>query len=104
MKNKVYLCPRDGLIKVRVMNNFLENLRHYFENNPQEKILEDWEKTKEFDQVGVLLEDFLNSIHKYQPSSVVIKTNENITNSYSPKFSSGFLLKIPKYAKGFFFN
>lgn len=86
------------------MNNFLENLRHYFENNSQEKILEDWAKTEEFDQGGVLMEDFLDSIQKYQPSSVVIKTSENITNSYSPKFSSGFLLNLYNYAKSFFFN
>lgn len=86
------------------MNDFLENLRHYFENNSQEKILEDWAKTEEFDQVGVLVEDFLDSILKYQPSPVVVIANENITNSYSPKFSSGFLLNLYNYAKSFFFN
>jgi hypothetical protein len=72
------------------MNNFLENLRCYFKDNSRERILEDWAKTEEFDQVGILMEDFLNIIKEYRPS--VIKTNENITNSYSPKFSSGFLL------------
>lgn len=70
------------------MNNFLENLRCYFKDNSQEMILEDWAKTEEFDQVGILMEDFLNIIKEYRPS--VIKTNENITNSYSLKFSSGF--------------
>lgn len=70
------------------MNNFLENLRCYFKDNSQERILEDWVKTEEFDQVGILMEDFLNIVKEYRP--VVIKTNENITNSYSLKFSSGF--------------
>lgn len=74
------------------MNNFLESLRCYFKNNSREKVLEDWAKTEEFDQVGILMEDFLNIIKEYRPSKVVIKTNKNITNSYSPKFSSGFLL------------
>lgn len=74
------------------MNNFLESLRCYFKNNSREKVLEDWAKTEGFDQVGILMEDFLNIIKEYRPSKVVIKTNENITNSYSPKFSSGFLL------------
>ena len=58
------------------MNNFLENLRYYFKDNSRERILEDWVKTEEFDQVGILMEDFLNIIKEYRPS--VIKTNENI--------------------------
>lgn len=35
------------------MENFAEKLKKYFEETPREKVLEDWEKTKNLDNVGV---------------------------------------------------
>ncbi len=32
--------------------NFVEKLKKYFEETSREKVLEDWEKSKEFDDVG----------------------------------------------------
>lgn len=37
-----------------------QDLQHYFETTPQEKIDEDWEKVKELDLVGPTVEEFLN--------------------------------------------
>lgn len=64
------------------MNNFLESLRCYFKDNSREKILEDWAKTEEFDQVGISVEDFLNIIKEYRLS--VMKTNYE---KFKDKFS-----------------
>jgi hypothetical protein len=46
------------------MNNFFEDLKKYFETTSQEKILEDWSKSEEFDKIGPTVEEFLiNSQH-----------------------------------------
>ena len=41
---------------------FLEELHNYFINTPREKVLEDWEKSKEFDKVGPTMEEFLENV------------------------------------------
>ena len=38
----------------------LHNLEEYFKNTPRERVLEDWEKTKECDELGPTVEKFLN--------------------------------------------
>jgi hypothetical protein len=43
------------------MENFVEKLKKYFEETPREKVLEDWEKTKEFDNVRPTVEEFLQN-------------------------------------------
>lgn len=70
------------------MNNFLEDLKKYFETTPQNKVLEDWAKTEEFDQYGVLVSTFLEQ-YIFSQKEVNI-TNEMITSKYSPNFNSGF--------------
>ena len=40
-------------------NNFYEGLKHYFETTPREKVLEDWNKSAEFDKVAPTIEEFL---------------------------------------------
>jgi hypothetical protein len=40
-------------------NNFYEELKEYFKNTPKKKVLEDWEKSKEFDSVGPTIGEFL---------------------------------------------
>ena len=42
-------------------NNFYEELKKYFEVTPREKILEDWNKSSEFDNIGPTVEEFLNN-------------------------------------------
>lgn len=43
------------------MENFVEKLKKYFEETPRERALEDWEKTKEWDNVGITVEEFLQN-------------------------------------------
>ena len=40
-------------------NNFFEELQEYFKNTPREKVLEDWSKTEEYDNIGPTVEEFL---------------------------------------------
>jgi hypothetical protein len=40
--------------------DILEELKAYFENTPREQIIADWEETKEFDNVGITVEELLN--------------------------------------------
>lgn len=39
--------------------DFIEELEKYFEETPREKVLEDWENTKDWDNVGITCEEFL---------------------------------------------
>ena len=47
--------------KTKYMKNFVEKLKKYFEETPREKVLEDWEKSKEWDNVGITVEEFLQN-------------------------------------------
>jgi hypothetical protein len=48
------------------MENFMNELEKYFEETPREKIFEDWEKSKEFDNIGIAADEFLqNTINNY---------------------------------------
>jgi hypothetical protein len=75
------------------MSNFFEELKKYFEVTPQNKIMEDWAKSAEFDKVGPTVEEFLHNtqqnyhIHSEEPLGVCLGVSE-----YSPKFSSGFFM------------
>ncbi len=82
------------------MNNFLEELKHYFATTPKEKIMEDWAKSAEFNKVGPTIDEFLQytqlnyHIHSQDPLRVCL------INEYSPKFSSGFFMSTKYiYAK-----
>lgn len=79
--------------KAPKMSNFFEELKKYFEATPEEKILEDWLKSADFDNVGPSVEEYLQHSQQYYVFSEdpVIEEMTNITN-YSPKFSSGFFL------------
>ena len=74
------------------MNNFFEELIKYFEVTPQEKVLEDWAKSAEFDNIGPTVEEFLENSQEYY----VFSDDPNkgclhyILNNFSPEFSSGF--------------
>jgi hypothetical protein len=87
------------------MNNLTEKLKEYFEKTPHEKVLEDWAKSAEFDNKGVVLSEFIESLPYVYSAELYEGSRKNITNSYSPKFSSGFfLLKIISYANSRIFN
>ena len=65
-----------------MVSNLLEELKQYFENTPREQILEDWERTKEYEGVGHTADEFLTTVYSQRVKIV--------TNIYSPSFSSGF--------------
>lgn len=74
------------------MNNFLEELKQYFEETPRSKVLEDWAKTAEYDNVGPTVEEFLSySPNNYIPNLLSESCQQSILNNLSSKFSSGFL-------------
>ncbi|NCB43498.1 MAG: hypothetical protein EOM59_12905 [Clostridia bacterium] len=76
------------------MNNFIEELKKYFEVTPKSKVLEDWAKCAEFDHIGPTASEYILS----SPACYVYSTElhkepqKNIINDFSPKFSSGFFL------------
>lgn len=76
------------------MNNFLEDLKLYFENTPRSKVLEDWAKTESFDQIGVNMDEFLAQTYLVYSINTETPLGESnvLINGYSPEFSSGFFL------------
>lgn len=46
------------------MNNFLEQLEKHFKNTSKEEIKENWAKTKEFDNVGPTVSEYLKQLNE----------------------------------------
>ena len=45
--------------------DFVEKLREYFNQNTDEQIKKDWEKSKDFDEIKPTVEDFIDIRLKY---------------------------------------
>lgn len=45
-------------------NNFYEKLKQYFEETPNDEVMAAWERSKQFDNVGPTVDDFLNNTNK----------------------------------------
>lgn len=76
-------------------NNFFEELKNYFENTPKEKVFENWAKSKELDEVGPTIEEFLTHTSKYIQTNINDPIESNIHfkgNDINPEFSSGFFI------------
>ncbi len=43
------------------MSDLIKKLEEYFATTPREKVLEDWEKSKEWDKVGPTVDEFLRN-------------------------------------------
>jgi hypothetical protein len=61
---------KDGIIRYAVdekqqENNFFESLQKYFKETPREKVLEDWAKSAEFDNVSSDGESIEEAAEKY---------------------------------------
>lgn len=83
------------------MNNFIEDLKKYFEVTPQNKIIEDWAKTEKFDQIGPTMDEFLiqaNYHYNIQQENLTKGCCQN-NIEFNPKFSSGFFFKNSKLCK-----
>jgi hypothetical protein len=82
------------LVRETDMESIVEKLKKYFESTSNEQVLKDWEKTKEFDEIGPIMDDFLSHTNwhfKIKFEDPIIGHNL-IINDYSPKFSSGFFI------------
>ena len=79
------------------MSTILEGLRKYFRETPQEKIISDWAKSEEFDNIGPPIDEFIESSKKYYAVECPETSNFNqivIANlNNNPKFNpSGLIL------------
>jgi hypothetical protein len=45
-------------------NDFYKDLVGYFNETPKEKIMEDWNKSKEYDNIGITVDEFLSTVKK----------------------------------------
>lgn len=45
-------------------NNLVENLKNYLETTPEEELQREWDATREWDNVGPVMEEFLNTFKK----------------------------------------
>ena len=76
------------------MDNFFEELKKYFEETPRVKVLEDWAKSAEFNNVGATIDEFLEvtnqfyQVHSEEPAGFCY----TIINEFDPKFTSGFFM------------
>lgn len=68
------------------MNKYVEQLKCYFENTSKEQIEKDFDDLSEFDNVGPLLDDYINQV--LHPDVMCI-TYESIPN---PEFSLDFFI------------
>lgn len=74
------------------METFIENLQKYFDTTSRDRVLEDWSKTEEFDQVGPVMDDFLGHLNwQFKLKQDDPNTGSKfISKDVSPKFTSGF--------------
>lgn len=49
------------------METIIEKLKEYLENTPEERILSDWDKSKEFDSIGITIDEFIKSQQDIDP-------------------------------------
>lgn len=76
------------------MENIVEKLNQYFKITSSVQILKDWEATKDFDQVGPIMDDFLNQVNQLYKIKLhdPAEGHNLIINDYSPKFTSDFFV------------
>lgn len=97
-------------------SEMVQDLQHYLETTPQEKIDEDWKKVEELDLVGPTVEEFLNINNmKYEtkPHKIFIKGKKyksdktlilctKTTCNYSTECFQGVVIESKEYAIGSF--
>lgn len=70
------------------MNNILEDLKKYFRETPQEKVMKDWAETESFDEFGPNIDAFFEVskiLIKYQGN--IWKEKENCNILANPKYN-----------------
>lgn len=58
--------------------DFLQQLKEYFKNTPRDKVLEDWAKSAEFDNVGPTVDDFIAESRTHR----IFKLSNDIDRKY----------------------
>ena len=99
-------------------SKMVQDLQHYLETTPQEKIDEDWKKVEELDLVGPTVEEFLNTkpnnmVYEKKPHKIFIKGRKyksektvvlctKTTCNYSTENFQGVVIESKEYAIGKF--
>lgn len=63
--------------------DYLDELKHHIETTPKEKLLEEWEKSIEYDKVGPAVDDFVSESKK---RILVIGMSVGISSLIQSKF------------------
>ncbi len=74
-------------------NDFYEELKAYFENTAQDKVMTDWAATEEYDSMGPTVDEFLFYSQKYYKVHLEDLHDIGIhfiENNLNPEFTSGF--------------
>jgi len=59
--------------KIKNNMSIIGKMEEYFKNTPHEKIKQDWEDTKEFDNVGPTMDEFLQVNNKLTTEPIVFE-------------------------------
>jgi hypothetical protein len=66
------------------MENMIQALEVYFKETPIEKVMEDWEKTKEWDDVSITVTDFVEESLMLNTDLKQVSDFKEICNSLPP--------------------
>ena len=105
-KSTVYDQPdiEDGYIYKLIIPkeepNFYEKLVEYFKNTPREKVLEDWNKTAECDNIGPTVEEFLDNKEETLEQAAVRLYPDNIIKLGNETSYNAALLKRKDFIDG----
>jgi hypothetical protein len=80
--------------------NFYEKLVEYFKNTPREKILEDWNKTAECDNIGPTVEEFLGNTQETLEEAAIRLYPDNIIKLGNETSYNAALLKRKDFIDG----
>lgn len=48
------------------MGNWYEQMKKYLEETPKEQLDKDWEELKHWDEIGLSVDDYIESVKKYK--------------------------------------
>ena len=80
--------------------NFYEKLVEYFKNTPREKVLEDWNKTAECDNIGPTVEEFLGNKEETLEEAAIRLYPDNIIKLGNETSYNAALLKRKDFIDG----
>lgn len=72
------------------MENILEDIKKYFKDTPREKIMQDWEETAKYDEVGPRIDQFIKvskSYPKIKFADTIYQSNKKQNNFLNPELT-----------------